>query len=246
MTNDRKLAGYVLWALFWCLVAYPLFQYVTMLLINLHLKMDETSARLIWSFMLDSSHPAYMASVGFIELLIGFIVLRQLQALGAAEDVLRQGQYGVASVLIAVVGIVYLPGILHAIVTFVSQTVMGSTEDLFREGAIREFPRAQLMGFFLAGVVIAPVIEEFLFRGVLVSSLQARGLGLAPVVLISSVSFALLHSQYTVTGTIMIGGIGAFLCMLRIWSGGLMLPIIGHFTNNLVALLVYLSDKTPQ
>jgi membrane protease YdiL (CAAX protease family) len=242
MTTQQKLSGYALWAVFWTVFAYHLFQFIAMWLIRGHLQIDEESARFLWGFMLDPDHAAYMASVGFIELLIGWLCLRQLSHKGIAGAVLQQGEYGLVQIIVAVAGAVYLPGVLHAVVMPLSQAIFGQAEAVFREGAVSSFPRHQLLGFFLAGVMIAPVIEEFLFRGVLVSTLQARGWGAVPVVLMSSAGFALLHSQYTFTGLVLVGCIGAFLCILRLWSGGLILPIAAHFTNNLVALLVYLSE----
>jgi membrane protease YdiL (CAAX protease family) len=78
-------------------------------------------------------------------------------------------------------------------------------------------------------VVLAPVTEEIIFRGVLLHRLWHQW-GLVPAVLGSSVVFALLHAD--VFGTFVVS---LFLSLLYLQSRSLWHPILFHFMNNALA-----------
>lgn len=87
----------------------------------------------------------------------------------------------------------------------------------------------------IAGVVLgAAVCEEALFRGYVQSALQDR-LKPAAAILISAVLFALFHLEPAGLPTYLL--LGAWLGWLRYAGGSLWLPILGHATNNLLALI---------
>jgi uncharacterized protein len=94
----------------------------------------------------------------------------------------------------------------------------------------------------LAIVVIAPVAEEILFRGLLFQGLRRR-LSFPAAAVVSSVLFAAVHIEPTLVGSLFVGT-GAFLYgMLYAWLlhryGTLWLPIAAHAARNgVVALLV--------
>lgn len=82
---------------------------------------------------------------------------------------------------------------------------------------------------FLLFVVIAPVIEETLFRGYLYGKLRQR-IGVVLSVLLVSVGFGLLHGQVNV-------GIDTFalsivLCLLREYTGSIWAGVLLHATKN--------------
>ncbi len=87
-------------------------------------------------------------------------------------------------------------------------------------------------------VVLAPVVEEMIFRGMLLSRLR-RSLGRTPAVLISAVVFAAVHladpnAIFVVPGLIVIG-IALGYQALR--TGDLSLPIFTHAGVNLIAVI---------
>jgi membrane protease YdiL (CAAX protease family) len=97
-------------------------------------------------------------------------------------------------------------------------------------------------------IVAAPIAEEVFFRGVLFRQI-ARRKGMFIGILVSSVSFVLLHLPYwALAGTyhgwglamvlarIFLYGIGfAFLLWI---SRSLVAPLLAHFTNNLLSFVV--------
>ena len=101
-------------------------------------------------------------------------------------------------------------------------------------------PFLNFMDFFIA-VIIAPIVEEFLFRGVILHRFTVKW-SLRTAVIASSIIFGLLHSDI----------IGAFIfalvmCILYIKTATLLVPILAHMTNNMLAYgTKIMSTFTPQ
>lgn len=97
-------------------------------------------------------------------------------------------------------------------------------------------PVAPLAGgpaLWIAGVVLAPLFEERLYRGHLLVPLRGR-LGATGALAVTSALFALPHlAPWNVLGTFL-GGLG--LGALALASGGLVLPIAVHAGLNLAAV----------
>lgn len=94
----------------------------------------------------------------------------------------------------------------------------------------------QWLGLMFVAVVCAPIIEELLFRGILLHR-WARRWGTGPAVIASSVLFAVLHGEW----------IGHFLfavamCALYLRTRTLWLPILGHALSNFMLTLMALPD----
>lgn len=88
-------------------------------------------------------------------------------------------------------------------------------------------------------LVVAPVIEEVLFRGVVLHRLAVKW-GLAPAVVVSSVVFGLLHVNF-----VGVGVLGIVLALLYVRTRTLIVPIAGHVLNNGIAVsLVILAMLT--
>ncbi len=90
---------------------------------------------------------------------------------------------------------------------------------------------------FISLVVLAPVLEEFAFRGVLLHRWTAKW-GMNPAILTSSILFGVVHSD----------PIGAFafgvaMCVLYLRTQSLIVPIVCHALNNLVAWLFEAGSK---
>ncbi|MEX2578739.1 MAG: type II CAAX endopeptidase family protein [Verrucomicrobiales bacterium] len=92
-------------------------------------------------------------------------------------------------------------------------------------------PLAVIWIFFLA-VVLAPLSEEFVFRGFLFGGLSQRW-GPVGASVASSVCFALMHG-YTWTGLLVVFFYGLIFCRLFRRSGSLWPGIIAHSAVNLV------------
>jgi membrane protease YdiL (CAAX protease family) len=106
-----------------------------------------------------------------------------------------------------------------------------------------ETPFAPFLNFmeFIIVVFMAPIVEEFLFRGVLLHRFTIKW-GVKWAILISSIIFAVLHSDI----------IGAFtfalvMCILYIKTASILVPILAHMVNNLLAYgMEILSTFSPQ
>ena len=95
----------------------------------------------------------------------------------------------------------------------------------------QDTPLAPFLNFmdFIIAVIMAPIVEEFLFRGVILHRFTVKW-GIKWAVLASSLIFGFLHSDI----------IGAFIfalvmCILYIKTACILVPILAHMINNLLA-----------
>jgi membrane protease YdiL (CAAX protease family) len=86
----------------------------------------------------------------------------------------------------------------------------------------------------LGAVIIAPLVEELLFRAYLFRNLRDRlGSGLA--VVISGFIFAAVHAHPSLL--LPLTGLGIALALLYEWTGSIWVPIIAHAAWNLMTLI---------
>ena len=94
-----------------------------------------------------------------------------------------------------------------------------------------------VLPILLVLVVGAPVVEELVFRGVLVDVLGARH-GRAFAWICSATIFGLLHAPNVLNAILF----GLVMSALRVTSGGLLLPIALHAANNVLPGLLVLLE----
>ena len=94
-----------------------------------------------------------------------------------------------------------------------------------------------LLGF-ISVVVVAPIIEEFLFRGFLYSQLRRSFLRDWGAMALSSLVWTAIHFQYEVGILFFLFLFGLFLGYFRIKYNSLLIPIALHAVNNLLSFLV--------
>jgi membrane protease YdiL (CAAX protease family) len=137
------------------------------------------------------------------------------------------------------VALLLLEGVLAAVLVQVVPALSGaraSNTDLLGQQSA-----AGLLVFAVLAVTVAPVLEELLFRGLVLRGLMLR-LGFWPAALASSAVFGLLHATaLDASGLLVvltIGLLGVGLCLLA-RSTGRLGPSIGvHALHNAVAVLV--------
>lgn len=95
-----------------------------------------------------------------------------------------------------------------------------------------------LILYFLAIVILSPIIEETLFRGIFLRRFDEGLDNLTLAILISSVLFGICHSFGGILGAILFGICAA---ILYIKSQNILVPIFAHFLNNLISFLLALS-----
>lgn len=89
---------------------------------------------------------------------------------------------------------------------------------------------------FLNAVVLAPVVEETLFRGLLFTRLRRR-FGAWPVLAVVTLAFGLLHIENGLLHVVSVLPAGAFLGYAREMSGGIGLPVLLHACMNLAIVV---------
>lgn len=112
------------------------------------------------------------------------------------------------------------------------------TQDIQQLG--RDTPPALRVLLALMVVSVGPLVEELLFRGVLLSALQRWHVGGA--VVISSLTFGLVHlpglqfQWYALPDLVLLGCV---LAWLRLRSGSIWPAILAHGVNNLLAVMAW-------
>ncbi len=101
-------------------------------------------------------------------------------------------------------------------------------------------------GQFLVGVVIMAIIpafcEEFAFRGILQNLIFRNTRNISTAVWLSAVLFSFIHLQFD--GFFVRLLLAASFGYIYYWTGSLWYPILGHFINNLLALVsIYLAKQ---
>lgn len=108
-------------------------------------------------------------------------------------------------------------------------------------GASGTSPLATSLALGLLAAVVAPVLEELLFRGFLIEALLPRA-GPAAAVVASSILFAAFHGEALLPLTAK----GLVLGWIFLRTRSLFVPILAHATNNAAALaLLALSSGGP-
>ncbi len=92
--------------------------------------------------------------------------------------------------------------------------------------------------FVLAVGILAPVWEEFLFRGFLFSGIRSTAAGTAGAVILTSILFAVSHTQYGVFIMFEIFIFSILICLSRLHTGSLWVPVGLHSAYNLLAIVV--------
>lgn len=90
---------------------------------------------------------------------------------------------------------------------------------------------------WIAMVVAAPIFEELFFRGFLLEGLRHTFMGATGAVILTSLLWAVIHTQYDLYYIVTIFVMGVVLGMARIQTGSVILPIGLHaFVNGLATL----------
>ncbi|MEL7048860.1 MAG: CPBP family intramembrane glutamic endopeptidase [Pseudomonadota bacterium] len=133
--------------------------------------------------------------------------------------------------------VVLLVGCLYSTVLFIvtPETV---AQDIKPYMGMATSDAAWLLAFIVA--VGAPLSEELLFRGFLLSALAQTPLGFVGASVITTALWAALHAQYSVAGLIAVFLLGLTFCWLLWRTGSLWVPIVCHgIYNALVLALVW-------
>jgi hypothetical protein len=84
-------------------------------------------------------------------------------------------------------------------------------------------------------ILLAPVFEELLFRGFLYAGFAPTSLGVSGSILLTAFLWAVVHLQYAWQEMLMVFCLGILLGLARWRSRSILLPIVLHAANNLLA-----------
>jgi len=95
-----------------------------------------------------------------------------------------------------------------------------------------------LFMLFLGFVLLGPLFEELLFRGFLFKGLE-NSIGGFSAIILSSILFSIPHLQYSIVVVLcIVFPMALFLGYVRLKTQSLFLPIIFHWINNFMTLIL--------
>ena len=144
-------------------------------------------------------------------------------------------------------GLVLVLILLSLGITFLSISLLSSIAPTFAESLLEDINEADAQQSsvpflyslveFIAFVIVAPVIEEFIFRGILIH-IWATKWKTSSAIILSSLIFGLLH--FNPIGASIAGIVWT---LLYIRTGSLFIPIVAHAMNNTLAIaLAFFED----
>jgi uncharacterized protein len=154
---------------------------------------------------------------------------------GVRREVLRLGpsRVSVAAGAAAIVGLFAVTSAYQAIRYF------GLGHDIFAD--MRDmaplFKGAVWPLSFLVVSLLAPLAEEVLFRGFLMSAFRDTAAGFWASVAVSTAIWTALHVQYKFPALLLVALMGVMFSLMLRWSGSLRLPLVAHALNNAVACI---------
>ena len=113
---------------------------------------------------------------------------------------------------------------------------LDQSEVMTREYAAAMSSVTGLLLFWFTVVVTAPVAEEIIFRGFLFRGWSESRIGAVGTLILTSLIFASLHTQYNFTGRVEIFGFGLLLGLARWRSGSTLLVILMHAAWNVAVI----------
>ncbi len=172
---------------------------------------------------------------GIANILTVMAVYGYLKVQGVADEVADPGDMNLIVVLIAVAAAI----VAVALTTFLAgmlAMMFGAQGLSVSEGFTHQLQTATRAELFFTIVLVAPFAEEFIYRGLVMGVLLARGWTPLLAAGLSALIFALQHIQYGWIGILVVMVYGVMLGLLRVASGGLFLPIMAHLFINLISL----------
>jgi membrane protease YdiL (CAAX protease family) len=180
-------------------------------------------------FIVPTQFVIYLTVIGFMALLVR---LRHKTSLAKAVhwNMPREGR---------ILSYALMAGTALAFVSDIGEAVLHRwiPDSLPITEFFKDRPSALLLGAF--GILVAPLMEELLFRGFLYPAL-ARWTGAAASVIITASAFTLLHGAqlgYSWAALLLIFIVGITLTVTRMRTNSVAMCVIVHMTYNFVLLL---------
>jgi membrane protease YdiL (CAAX protease family) len=107
-----------------------------------------------------------------------------------------------------------------------------------------EYPSVSSMWVLLFAVTfMAPLVEEVVFRGFLLTGFSQSSLGVPAGIVITSALWAVIHLQYELAYVAVIFVVGLVFGYARVKTNSILTPMMMHFMMNLVASIGLFYEK---
>lgn len=138
----------------------------------------------------------------------------------------------------------YIPSsyVLYLLGNILLIRVFGEAEAVNQLAVESMFDYIPLWQMFIMIVVVAPIVEELLFRGLLLFSGNKQGTTWLRVV-ISAILFGMIHNPTNIQSFYTYVGMGFIFSYAAKRTNSIEAPIIYHFLNNLVGFFAILSAR---
>lgn len=149
---------------------------------------------------------------------------------GRVADVLalRPPAQGIAAYPLAFGLMLAMVGAYTAVVWFIDPSLL--THDL---AAFAGLMQSEAWWLALAAIALgAPLMEELLFRGFLLSALARSRIGFAGGAVVTSAAWTMLHPSYSVAGLLEVFMVGIYFSWLLWRTGSLRVPMFCHALYN--------------
>ncbi|MDO5820033.1 MAG: CPBP family intramembrane metalloprotease [Methanobrevibacter sp.] len=144
------------------------------------------------------------------------------------------GVYNISFIVIA--NILFVAAIYFVLQYLSSLSLISFDSPLF--GDFSSISIGILVLYFLTIVILSPIIEEILFRGMFLRRFNKALNNISLAILLSSILFGICHNFGGILGAILFG---ICVSILYIKSKNILVPIFAHFLNNLISFLIALS-----
>jgi len=183
--------------------------------------------------------PYILLTVQLLLLVIQFVVFRRqgltLSDLGWQAGVGKEAwkELAIGAVIGAPLGVLWI-----YLIEPILSTIQSTVGDYVPAGSLFPALGAAIIPFAIANVILAPFVEENIYRGYGMTKLLPR-FGAIGAILLSSLFFGLLHWSggiwYILTTAILVG---IPFAVLRQWRGSILVPFAAHLALNLVETLL--------
>ncbi len=131
--------------------------------------------------------------------------------------------------------------ILAVIITIEPLTNLIPVPDIFKEMMREMFSKT--FPAFLTAVIAAPILEELIFRGIILEGLL-RNYNPLKAIVVTNLLFGIAHmNPWQFVGAFLIG---IFISWIYMKTRSIILPVLMHLANNLLSyLLIYFSSESP-
>jgi membrane protease YdiL (CAAX protease family) len=165
---------------------------------------------------------------------VALTVLASVMFGGRARDVLALRTPGPLLIYLKAIA---LMAVLQVAVSAVQYTLL--PQDMYADlrPFVRLFGEQWVLALLVVGVG-APLSEELLFRGFLLSALARSRLGFAGGALVTTSLWTALHAGYSLAGIVEVFTIGLFFSWLLWRTGSLRVPMFCHALYNTLIVVV--------